>query len=160
MYPTVVQYGLCCVIERGLAGAEGAEGAMATCCVRVLRRLRLAAPELAPDSFVSTRLTNKLHQQLQEPLTLAAAATPLWYPHLHLSLQQPLSAHIRRTDFYRVGVKFSLSLQYCCFAHFSPSVVSGRRSLFKREVLTTLFRHDIGFLSRFSSLLVVFYETR
>lgn len=67
-----------CVAERGIAGAEGAEGAMATCCVRVLRRLRAAAPSLPPEAFVSTKLTNKLHQQLQEPLTLAAAATPLW----------------------------------------------------------------------------------
>lgn len=51
---------------------------MATCCVRVLRRLRAAAPALPPEPFISTKLTNKLHQQLQEPLTLAAAATPHW----------------------------------------------------------------------------------
>ncbi|XP_049867951.1 E3 ubiquitin-protein ligase Ufd4 isoform X3 [Pectinophora gossypiella] len=67
-----------CDPERGIAGAEGTEGAMATCCVRVLKRLRAAAPELASEAFVSTKLTNKLHQQLQEPLALAAAATPHW----------------------------------------------------------------------------------
>ncbi|XP_075974735.1 ubiquitin fusion-degradation 4-like isoform X4 [Anticarsia gemmatalis] len=72
-----------CDPERGIAGAEGAEGAMATCCVRVLRRLRAAAPALAADAFVSTKLTNKLHQQLQEPLTLAAAATPAWCQQLN-----------------------------------------------------------------------------
>ncbi|XP_026733333.1 E3 ubiquitin-protein ligase Ufd4 isoform X4 [Trichoplusia ni] len=72
-----------CDPERGIAGAEGAEGAMATCCVRVLRRLRAAAPSLPPEAFVSTKLTNKLHQQLQEPLTLAAAATPLWCQQLN-----------------------------------------------------------------------------
>ncbi|XP_047019044.1 E3 ubiquitin-protein ligase Ufd4 isoform X1 [Helicoverpa zea] len=72
-----------CDPERGIAGAEGAEGAMATCCVRVLRRLRSAAPSLPAEAFVSTKLTNKLHQQLQEPLTLAAAATPLWCQQLN-----------------------------------------------------------------------------
>ncbi|KAJ8721521.1 hypothetical protein PYW07_002296 [Mythimna separata] len=72
-----------CDPERGIAGAEGPEGAMATCCVRVLRRLRSAAPSLPADAFVSTKLTNKLHQQLQEPLTLAAAATPLWCQQLN-----------------------------------------------------------------------------
>ncbi|XP_050562022.1 E3 ubiquitin-protein ligase Ufd4 isoform X2 [Spodoptera frugiperda] len=72
-----------CDPERGIAGAEGAEGAMATCCVRVLRRLRAAAPALAAEHFVSTKLTNKLHQQLQDPLTLAAAATPLWCQQLN-----------------------------------------------------------------------------
>ncbi|KAH9632321.1 hypothetical protein HF086_010246 [Spodoptera exigua] len=72
-----------CDPERGIAGAEGAEGAMATCCVRVLRRLRAAAPALAGEHFVSTKLTNKLHQQLQDPLTLAAAATPLWCQQLN-----------------------------------------------------------------------------
>lgn len=76
--------GVLCPAERGIAGAEGAEGAMATCCVRVLRRLRAAAPALAAEHFVSTKLTNKLHQQLQDPLTLAAAATPLWYLHYRL----------------------------------------------------------------------------
>ncbi|KAJ0175593.1 hypothetical protein K1T71_008752 [Dendrolimus kikuchii] len=64
--------------ERGIVGAEGGEGAMATCCVRVLRRLRVAAPQLPPEAFFSTKLTNKLHHQLQEPLTLAAGATPTW----------------------------------------------------------------------------------
>ncbi|XP_028176150.1 E3 ubiquitin-protein ligase HECTD1 isoform X2 [Ostrinia furnacalis] len=72
-----------CDPERGVAGVEGAEGAMATCCVRVLRRLRAAAPALPPEPFVSTKLTNKLHQQLQEPLTLAAAATPHWCQQLN-----------------------------------------------------------------------------
>ncbi|KAJ8730811.1 hypothetical protein PYW08_002224 [Mythimna loreyi] len=72
-----------CDPERGIAGAEGPEGAMATCCVRVLRRLRSAAPSLPAEAFVSTKLTNKLHQQLQEPLTLAAAATPLWCQQLN-----------------------------------------------------------------------------
>ncbi|KAL0880849.1 hypothetical protein ABMA27_002032 [Loxostege sticticalis] len=72
-----------CDPERGVAGAEGTEGAMATCCVRVLRRLRAAAPALPPEPFISTKLTNKLHQQLQEPLTLAAAATPHWCQQLN-----------------------------------------------------------------------------
>ncbi|RVE51965.1 hypothetical protein evm_003431 [Chilo suppressalis] len=72
-----------CDPENGLAGAEGADGAMATCCVRVLRRLRAAAPALPPEPFLSTKLTNKLHQQLQEPLALAAAATPHWCQQLN-----------------------------------------------------------------------------
>ncbi|CAG9785575.1 unnamed protein product [Diatraea saccharalis] len=72
-----------CDPESGVAGAEGTEGAMATCCVGVLRRLRAAAPALPAESFVSTKLTNKLHQQLQEPLTLAAAATPHWCQQLN-----------------------------------------------------------------------------
>lgn len=69
------------VLERssvGVAGAGGAEGAMLSCCVRVLRRLRAAAPGLPAHAFLSTKLTNKLHHQLQDPLTLAAAATPPW----------------------------------------------------------------------------------
>ncbi|XP_060803615.1 E3 ubiquitin-protein ligase HECTD1 [Amyelois transitella] len=69
--------------ERGVCGAEGPEGAMVSCCVRVLRRLRAAAPSLPCEAFVSTKLTNKLHQQLQEPLTLAAAATPPWCQQLN-----------------------------------------------------------------------------
>ncbi|XP_072939169.1 E3 ubiquitin-protein ligase Ufd4 isoform X2 [Epargyreus clarus] len=69
--------------ERGISGAEGAEGAAATCCVRVLRRLRAAAPALPAAAFHSTKLTNKLHQQLQEPLALAAAATPHWCQQLN-----------------------------------------------------------------------------
>lgn len=64
--------------EGGIVGAEGSEGGMATSCVRVLRRLRAAAPELPAEPFLSTKLTNKLHLQLQEPLALAAAATPHW----------------------------------------------------------------------------------
>lgn len=67
------------VLERNIVGAEGPEGAMATCCVRVLKRIRAAAPDLPAEAFLSTKLTNKLHQQLQEPLALAAAATPQWY---------------------------------------------------------------------------------
>ncbi|XP_050346752.1 E3 ubiquitin-protein ligase HECTD1 isoform X1 [Nymphalis io] len=64
--------------ERGVAGASGAEGAMLSCCVRTLRRLRAAAPGLPAHAFLSTKLTNKLHHQLQDPLSLAAAATPRW----------------------------------------------------------------------------------
>ncbi|XP_045495051.1 E3 ubiquitin-protein ligase HECTD1 isoform X4 [Colias croceus] len=69
--------------ERGVAGAEGEWASMATCCVRVLRRLRGAVPALPPDALLSTKLTNKLHHQLQEPLTLAAAATPRWCQQLN-----------------------------------------------------------------------------
>ncbi|KAJ2942645.1 hypothetical protein O0L34_g2114 [Tuta absoluta] len=72
-----------CDPERGISGAEGSEGAMATCCVRVLRRLRAAAPALPPASLLSTKLTNKLHQQLQEPLALAAEAIPHWCQQLN-----------------------------------------------------------------------------
>ncbi|KAI5638854.1 HECT-domain (ubiquitin-transferase) domain-containing protein [Phthorimaea operculella] len=72
-----------CDPDRGIAGAEGTEGAMATCCVRVLRRLRAAAPALPADSLLSTKLTNKLHQQLQEPLALAAEAIPHWCQQLN-----------------------------------------------------------------------------
>ncbi|KAG6457296.1 hypothetical protein O3G_MSEX010217 [Manduca sexta] len=72
-----------CDPERGIAGAEGAAGAAATCCVRVLRRLRAAAPALPPDAFLSTKLTNKLHLQLQDPLALAAGATPHWCQQLN-----------------------------------------------------------------------------
>ncbi|XP_041988693.1 E3 ubiquitin-protein ligase Ufd4 isoform X4 [Aricia agestis] len=69
--------------EGGVCGAEGAGGAHVCACVRALRRLRAAAPELPASAFVSTKLTNKLHQQLQEPLTLAAAATPKWCQQLN-----------------------------------------------------------------------------
>lgn len=64
--------------EHGIAGAEGGDGAMVSWCVRLLRRLRDAAPALSADAFLSTKLTNKLHLQLQEPLALAAAAIPHW----------------------------------------------------------------------------------
>ncbi|XP_073949307.1 LOW QUALITY PROTEIN: ubiquitin fusion-degradation 4-like [Choristoneura fumiferana] len=72
--------------ERGVSGAEGAEGAeggAAGVCVRVLRRLGAAAPVLPADAFLSTKLTNKLHQQLQEPLALAAHAAPSWCQQLN-----------------------------------------------------------------------------
>ncbi|XP_026315369.1 E3 ubiquitin-protein ligase Ufd4 isoform X2 [Hyposmocoma kahamanoa] len=72
-----------CDPERNIVGAEGPEGAMATCCVRVLKRIRAAAPDLPAEAFLSTKLTNKLHQQLQEPLALAAAATPQWCQQLN-----------------------------------------------------------------------------
>ncbi|XP_047984096.1 E3 ubiquitin-protein ligase Ufd4 [Leguminivora glycinivorella] len=69
--------------ERGLAGASGSEGSAAAVCVRVLRRLRAAAPALPADAFLSTKLTNKLHQQLQDPLALAAHAAPHWCQQLN-----------------------------------------------------------------------------
>ncbi|XP_069356468.1 E3 ubiquitin-protein ligase Ufd4 isoform X1 [Maniola hyperantus] len=72
--------------ERGVAGADGAEsaeGSMVTCCVRALRRLRALLPGLPAHCFLSTKLTNKLHHQLQDPLTLAAAATPQWCQQLN-----------------------------------------------------------------------------
>ncbi|CAH0714365.1 unnamed protein product, partial [Brenthis ino] len=69
--------------ERGVWGAEGPTGAMVSCCVRALRRLRAAAPGLPAAAFLSTKLTNKLHHQLQDPLTLAAAATPHWCQQLN-----------------------------------------------------------------------------
>ncbi|XP_045534759.1 E3 ubiquitin-protein ligase HECTD1 isoform X2 [Papilio machaon] len=72
-----------CDPELGIACCEGAEGAMVTCCVRVLRRLRSAAPELPAHAFLSTKLTNKLHQQLQDPLTLASGAAPQWCQQLN-----------------------------------------------------------------------------
>ncbi|XP_013177652.1 PREDICTED: E3 ubiquitin-protein ligase HECTD1 isoform X2 [Papilio xuthus] len=72
-----------CDPERGIACCEGAEGSMVTCCVRVLRRLRSAAPELPAHAFLSTKLTNKLHQQLQDPLTLASGAAPQWCQQLN-----------------------------------------------------------------------------
>ncbi|XP_039751327.1 E3 ubiquitin-protein ligase Ufd4 isoform X4 [Pararge aegeria] len=72
--------------ERGVAGADGAdtaEGSMVTCCVRALRRLRALLPGLPAQAFLSTKLTNKLHHQLQDPLSLAAAATPHWCQQLN-----------------------------------------------------------------------------
>ncbi|XP_068632880.1 E3 ubiquitin-protein ligase Ufd4 isoform X2 [Battus philenor] len=72
-----------CDPERGVACCEGPEGSMVTCCVRVLRRLRSAAPALPSHAFISTKLTNKLHQQLQDPLTLAAGAAPQWCQQLN-----------------------------------------------------------------------------
>ncbi|XP_050673822.1 E3 ubiquitin-protein ligase Ufd4-like [Leptidea sinapis] len=65
--------------ERGVVGA----GEAVSCCVRVLRRLRAAAPALPPASFHSAQLTHKLHHQLQEPLTLAAHAAPAWCQQLN-----------------------------------------------------------------------------
>ncbi|CAK1540512.1 unnamed protein product [Leptosia nina] len=72
-------------VERGVLGSEGDsdKGAMVTCCVRVLRRLRATVPSLSPEALLSTKLTNKLHHQLQEPLTLAAAAAPRWCQQLN-----------------------------------------------------------------------------
>ncbi|XP_061382939.1 E3 ubiquitin-protein ligase Ufd4 isoform X3 [Danaus plexippus] len=61
----------------------GSSEGMVTWCVRALRRLRTVAPGLPPASFLSTKLTNKLHHQLQDPLTLAAAATPRWCQQLN-----------------------------------------------------------------------------
>lgn len=55
----------------------------ATACVRVLRRVRSVAPNLPPEPFLSTKLTNKLHQQLQDPLTLAANAISPWCQQLN-----------------------------------------------------------------------------
>ncbi|GBP81615.1 E3 ubiquitin-protein ligase Ufd4 [Eumeta japonica] len=71
--------------EYGVVGASGSEGeaAAVTCCVRVLRRVRAVAPALPPEPFLSTKLTNKLHQQLQDPLALASGATPPWCQQLN-----------------------------------------------------------------------------
>ncbi|XP_048480445.1 E3 ubiquitin-protein ligase Ufd4-like [Plutella xylostella] len=68
-----------CDPEHGLLGMEDALGGReAACCVQVLRRLLAVSPASAtvPPAFLSHKLTGKLHQQLQEPLTLAAGAAP------------------------------------------------------------------------------------
>ncbi|CAG9113727.1 unnamed protein product [Plutella xylostella] len=70
-----------CDPEHGLLGMEDALGGReAACCVQVLRRLLAVSPASAAVSpaFLSHKLTGKLHQQLQEPLTLAAGAAPPW----------------------------------------------------------------------------------
>ncbi|XP_047508837.1 E3 ubiquitin-protein ligase HECTD1 isoform X4 [Pieris napi] len=72
-------------VECGVIGCcgEAERGAMVSCCVRVLRRLQAVVPSLPPHALLSAKLTTKLHHQLQEPLTLAAAAAPRWCQQLN-----------------------------------------------------------------------------
>ena len=105
-----------------------------------------ASSSSSPEMFMSKKITNKLVQQIQDPLVLSADALPDWCKELSFTCPMLFPFETRLLHFHctAFGASRWVNLEFCAFCHPSQCGSNNRKKISRaqRERLSSELRNE------------------